>query len=56
MRILVMAFNKGHPDFRKNAIEGGYARDLTENETVKLWFENLKRKSDLTAGGLSQRS
>lgn len=45
-----MSFKKGHPDFRKNAIEGGYARDLTENETVKLWFENLKRKSDLTAG------
>lgn len=45
-----MAFKKGHPDFRKNASEGGYARDLTENETVKLWFENLKRKSDLTAG------
>lgn len=45
-----MAFKKGHPDFRKNATEGGYARDLTENETVKLWFENLTRKSDLTAG------
>ncbi len=45
-----MVFKKGHPDFRKNATEGGYARNLTENETVKLWHENLKRKSDLTAG------
>ncbi|QRF74606.1 hypothetical protein Thermo_00091 [Thermoplasmatales archaeon] len=45
-----MVFKKGHDDFRKNAVEGGYARDLMKNEAVKLWYENLRRKSDLTAG------
>ena len=45
-----MVFKKGHPDFRKNATRGSYARELAENETVRLWYENLKRKSDLTAG------